>query len=128
MPESTPPKRLLLIDDDPAVGTFIGRVATQCGYDVQLTTTAAAFRAAYAAFQPDVIVLDVSMPETDGIELLRGLAAMKCTACILIVSGFHGGIVNAAYRLGAVHGLAMAGVVAKPVRADDLRRILERMR
>jgi EAL domain-containing protein (putative c-di-GMP-specific phosphodiesterase class I) len=119
--------RLIVIDDDPAVGTYVGRVARRAGFDVIVTADAADFKQRVRSWRPAVIILDLGMPETDGIELLRFLADERATARILIVSGFDDKILDAANRLGAARGLAMAGVLRKPVLIEDLTHVLRKV-
>lgn len=119
--------RLLVIDDEPEIGRIIRRVAEGCGYAVEVASDAQTFMAAYRAFKPDVIALDLVMPQTDGVELLRFLAEAKCEARLVIVSGFDPGTVEAAARLGAARGLCVAGTVPKPVRVSALRALLNGM-
>ncbi len=119
--------RLLLIDDDPDIGRFVSTVAANCGYEVRTTQSAAEFRSTYADFDPSVIVLDLAMPEADGVELMQFLASAGSRARVLIMSGFDGEMVGTIERLGAVRGLNMAGSIAKPVRVADLVAILMRL-
>jgi CheY-like chemotaxis protein len=116
--------RVLVVDDDPGFGAFVRRVAEGCGFDVELARDADAFRRSYAARAPDLIMLDLQMPGTDGIELLRSLAALGCTAPILVMSGFDAKVIDTARRLGEARGLRMHRVLTKPIRAADLRQSL----
>jgi CheY-like chemotaxis protein len=118
-------KRLLLIDDEPQMRSFLSRIAQGCGYEVRNTDNAAGFKEAYASWAPDIVILDLVMPQVDGIELLHFLAERRSKARILIISGFDPKVLDAAHRLGAAHGLSMIGALAKPVRAAELRAILE---
>lgn len=120
-------ERLIVIDDEPAVGTFIGRVARRAGYDVIVTADVGDFKLRVRSWRPALIILDLGMPETDGIELLRFLADDRVTARILIISGFDEKILDAAERLGAARGLNMAGVLRKPVLVEELTQILRKV-
>jgi DNA-binding response OmpR family regulator len=121
---TAPTRRLLLIDDEPQMRTFLFRVAQDCGYEVRLTDNAAGFKEACASWSPDIVILDLVMPQVDGIELLRFLAEKASKTRILIISGFDPKVLDAAYRLGAAHGLSMIGALSKPVRVAELRAIL----
>ena len=114
-------RRLLIIDDEPQFGILIRRIAEHCGFEVETTLTAGNFKDAYASFQPDAIILDLAVPEMDGIELLRWLADIGCSAPILIASGFGSKVIESAKLLGEARGLAMAGVIAKPFRVAELQ-------
>lgn len=111
----------LVIDDEPAIGRLIQRVAMGCGYAVTLTISADEFMDALAVRDPAVIVLDLAMPGVDGVELLRFLGTTKCKAQILIVSGFDPRVLETAAELGAALGLRIAGTLAKPLRLSELR-------
>jgi EAL domain-containing protein (putative c-di-GMP-specific phosphodiesterase class I) len=119
--------RLIVVDDDPAVGTFIGRVARRAGFDVIVTSDAADSKQRVRSWRPASIILDLGMPETDGVEMLRFLADERVGARILIISGFDDKILDAANRLGTARGLNMAGVLRKPVLIEDLMQMLRKI-
>jgi len=114
-------KRLLIIDDEPAIARLVQKVAEGCGYAVTATNDSDQFLAELVANSPDAIVLDLSLPGVDGIELLRFLATSKCRARILIFSGFDQRVLETSGRLGAARGLDIAGTLMKPVRVAELR-------
>ncbi len=117
--------RLLIVDDDADFASFVGRVAEQSGYDVVAANNPDAFRGQLASWQPDVIVLDLRMPGTDGVELLRELARDLVKAKIFLASGVDERVLDTARQLGTAAGLTIAGTLLKPVRAAELRRHLE---
>jgi DNA-binding response OmpR family regulator len=117
--------RLLLIDDELAVARFVAHAAEECGYEAIITVTAESFRSQYRALAPWVVVLDLALPRSDGVELLRFLAEEKCTARVLLLSGFDGRVLEAAMRLGATMGLDMARPLTKPVRLQALTDAIE---
>ena len=134
MPDSPPGKSgsrqplLLLIDDEPFVGRFLAHAAEECGYRALATATADSFRREYRLLGPDVIALDLAMPGGDGVELLRFLAAEKCSAPVLIVSGFDRRVLESSMRLGEKLGLNMIGPLAKPILVSDLQEVLGSLR
>ena len=121
-------KRLLVIDDMVDICALVASVAERCGFEVKTTADPAAFRETYRAFRPDVVILDLAIPDSDGIDLLHFLVEEGCTAKVLIMSGFPAGVQEAAKRLGEVRGLAMGEMLPKPLRAAELRAILTRLR
>jgi DNA-binding response OmpR family regulator len=121
------PDRLLLIDDEPEIGSFIRTVAEDCGYQVAATSAAQAFKSAYASFRPTVIALDLAIPGTDGIELLKFLAEQDCPARILLLSGLGRGVLETAERLDEARGLDMVGIISKPGPIAELRSLLSNL-
>ena len=115
---------LLLIDDEPMVGRFIAHAAEECGYESLRTTSAGSFCSAYRARTPDFIAVDLGVPGSDGIEILRFLAAEKCTAPVVIISGFERRVLESSVRYGEALGLNMAGSLEKPVTVGELAALL----
>jgi DNA-binding response OmpR family regulator len=119
-------RQLLLIDDEPAFGRFVAHAAEEAGYTAHVTTQAEPFKQKFREMAPDAVALDLAMPGSDGVELLRFLAAEKCTAPVIIVSGFDRRVLESSIRLGEALGLNMVGQLTKPVRLDELTEMLER--
>ncbi len=113
-------RQLLLIDDELSVARFIAHAAEECGFEAIITVSAESFRSQYIACDPDVVVLDLALPRSDGIELLRFLAEEKSRALVLPISGFDERVLEAAMRLGTALGLRMTGPLQKPVRLQQL--------
>jgi DNA-binding response OmpR family regulator len=107
-------RHILIVDDEPAVGRMIAHAAQACGCTAAMAISAEAFRAQYARELPDVILLDLSLPGGDGIELLRMLGDRRAEALIIIVSGFDSRVIDAAHRLGVALGLRMGVCLSKP--------------
>ena len=120
--------RLLIIDDEPQFGEIIGRVGKSLGFDVAITDQPETFRCHLETFNPSVVTVDLMMPQIDGIELLRELAARGCKASILVASGIDPRTLNTARHLGHELGLQIKGVIPKPFRVADLRGILESLK
>jgi CheY-like chemotaxis protein len=118
------PPRLLVIDDEPALADFVAEVAGECGFEAILTSDNHDFREEFVAGRPDIVVLDLGMPGMDGVELLRFLAAEEYSAPVLIISGFDRRVLESAFRLGEALGLTMIGPLEKPVRFQQLERLL----
>ena len=116
--------RLLVVDDQPDILDFVGQVAESVGYEVRLANDAKQFREAVRAFRPTLMILDLQMPQTDGIELIRELGTAGTRASILISSGMDQRVLQSAEQLGVAHGLNMAGFLQKPIMLADLEAIL----
>jgi len=114
----------LIIDDDPAICDLLQRVAKSCGFSAAAATDADTFKNLYSNNSVAVIVVDLSMPGIDGIEIFRFLAKTGCQSNIVIISGFDRRVVDTAWRLGEQMGLKMTSVISKPIRLDTFRSLL----
>ena len=120
--------RLLVVDDEPALGEFIASAGRECGYDAVLTSDDRQFRDEFLADRPDVAVLDLGMPGMDGVELLRFLADENYRSPVLIISGFDRRVLDSAFRLGEALGLTMVGPIEKPARLEELELLLNQLK
>jgi DNA-binding response OmpR family regulator len=68
-------RRLVILDDEEDFCAFVARVATDSGYEVFATTRPGEFLRHVRANRVSVIVLDLRIPYTDGVEVLRHLAS-----------------------------------------------------
>jgi CheY-like chemotaxis protein len=117
-------KRLLVCDDEPMFGKFVQRVAVALGYQVVVTCDGEAFMDAYGRFQPTTIILDMIMPEMDGNELVLWLAQQRCTADLIIITGYSPDYAMNAKLLAEYKGLRSVTTLRKPVSVFDLRAAL----
>lgn len=117
-------RRLLVIDDEPDIAAFIGEVGQGLGYDVRVTSDVETFKASFDGYVPDVVVLDVVMPEIDGIELVKYLAANGCKARILVISGYAQRYLDNTKALGEAFGLRSVTAMSKPIELPMLENFL----
>jgi DNA-binding NtrC family response regulator len=122
---SMPGLRLLIIDDEPDIARFVGHVAEGMGYEVSVTTNAEAFKSEIETFRPDVVIMDIVMPEVDGIELVKFLAERDCDARVLVISGYAERYLNNTKTLGEAFGLKSITAMAKPIELRKLEAFLD---
>ena len=120
---STSARRLLAIDDEPSIQEIIRSTATDLNFDTRVTGRADAFKQEYEAFEPTVIVLDIVMPETDGIELMKWLVERGATSKVIVASGYNAFYAKMAAKLGSASGLSVA-FLDKPFKVEALRSAL----
>jgi response regulator RpfG family c-di-GMP phosphodiesterase len=115
--------RILLVDDDPALRTLLRTTFEVADVDVVEADGADAARRRIRASRPDVIVLDVNMPGTTGLELCEELKANPATSDIpvILLTGSSGGTTAAAKRVGA------DAFVRKPFSPLELLAVAERL-
>ena len=114
-------KHLLIVDDEREFGEFVKTVAEAMGYIVTVTEKAADFQKSYRDNPPTNIILDMVMPGVDGVELINWLALEKCTAKIIVVTGFNPRYIELAEDLGGARGLPYITTLTKPLALADLR-------
>ena len=117
-------RRLLVVDDEPDFAEFVSNAAGELGYDTRVCTHPKEFRRIYADFAPTHIVLDVVMPEIDGIEIMQWLAGQGSTAKVVVTTGYNPQYAKMAGLVGADRGLEPAKILTKPVRLAALRAAL----
>jgi len=78
--------KILIIEDDEKVGSFLSRGLKAEGYVTMLLTEGTAAVQVVAQFEPDVIVLDRMLPQIDGLTLCRQIRTQRARSRILILS------------------------------------------
>ncbi len=119
--------RVLAFDDDAAVGRLVVRVASLAGMEASAVTDAEAFEQSLRTDPPQLVVLDLQLGATDGVEQLRRLAKQHYTGEVVLMSGFDSRVLGTARALGQSLGLKVVGALEKPLRVADLERALELM-
>jgi DNA-binding NtrC family response regulator len=113
---------VLVVDDEADIRELIREILTDENYEVTVAANAAEARAARDEGEPDLVLLDIWMPDTDGISLLREWAEEGNLKCPVVVMSGHGTVDTAveATRLGAFD------FVEKPLSIAKLLRTVER--
>lgn len=117
--------KLLIVDDEPDFAEFVGDVAENMGFDVIWTDEPTEFPTLYNA-ELNIIVLDLFMPNIDGIELLRFLNEHKSNASIIFMSGKDKGVLNSAQEIAVEQGMNVLGILSKPFLVKQLQDVLEK--
>jgi EAL domain-containing protein (putative c-di-GMP-specific phosphodiesterase class I) len=118
-------RQLLVIDDEPGIAEFVCNAAAELGLVGRATTDPDEFRAALQGERPACVVLDLQMPDVDGIELLRHLSEIGSTAPVVLMSGADARVLASVERLAREYKLAVQGVLRKPFSLAELRAVLE---
>src|ERR1700685_536714 len=77
--------RILIVDDTPANLTLLSDLLLQRGYEVAVATNGPRALALAEAKRPDLVMLDVTMPEMSGFEVCRALKANEVTRAIPVL-------------------------------------------
>jgi DNA-binding NtrC family response regulator len=111
--------KILVVDDEPDFSRLFASVLTEMGYEV---STASGGRQGLVKIRenpPDILFLDVKMPQVDGLECLRRIRKNKRKFVIVVMTAY-GDIESArkAMRLGADE------YISKPFDLDDLKHLV----
>src|SRR5687767_3566509 len=114
--------RILVVDDESEIRGLLKEILADEGYEVDVAADAAEARAIRTQHDPDLVLLDIWMPDTDGITLLREWAQPNGASCPVVMMSGHGTVETAveATRLGAFD------FVEKPLSLAKLLRTVER--
>ncbi|MBL4608797.1 MAG: bacteriohemerythrin [Pseudomonadales bacterium] len=116
--------KLRVLDDEYGIGQLICNVGDSLGFDTQSYQRASQFYKNYEE-DTDTIILDLHMPDIDGIEVIRDLARRKCQASIILISGFDGSVLHSAEELAVEQELNLKGSLTKPFRIIELHELLK---
>ena len=104
---------ILVVDDDPQILALFAEILGKGGYSVRLTSCGRDALQLLREEPVDLVVLDLSMPEPDGFELLKTLRASLPGLRIVVVSGYlQGALLEAARMLGATATLSKSDAPA----------------
>lgn len=118
----------LLLEDD----EFMSELTVDVLKNAGMAPIHVAFSAAQALVfikqhQPDLLICDLAIPDTDGFEFLQKIAESHYTGAIIIVSGLAEAVVKAAHRVASAHGLQIIGAFAKPITGSALQTALDQL-
>jgi two-component system chemotaxis response regulator CheB len=116
--------RLLAVDDDAGSAELIVRVAERCGYEAFATSDSRGVISLVRALNPDIIAVDINMPNIDGRKLLDLLVKSAYGGRILIVSGEDEAVLAATQRQAELLGLCVPYRQQKPLDFQKLRSML----
>lgn len=113
--------RILIVEDESAFRSILTASLTQAGHDVLEATDGRHALDVLKAEHADVILADIVMPESDGLELIMNLKEAKHLAPIIAMTG-NG---NSNLYLKVAASLGAGHVLQKPFRTDQLLRAIE---
>ncbi len=115
-------QKILVVDDEPGIRGLLEEILEDEGYLVVTAENAERAGEARRELEPDLILLDIWMPDCDGITLLKNWAAEDSQLCPIVMMSGHGSVESAveATRLGAFDYLE------KPLSMARLLMIVER--
>lgn len=116
------PKTILIAEDDPASREFIAEIVRGRGFQVVEANNGAAALELYQRHHPDLVIIDIQMPELDGFAVLRQLRRLAVPAPVIAVT---------AHAMAGDRERALAAgfneYLTKPVEAKRLREHIDQL-
>ena len=120
--------KIIVIDDDSIIIAIITQALGTMGHNyVQSAADGKAALQTLATDSFDLVISDLNMPGMDGIELMRHLSGMEPCPSIILMSSVDKKILASAERLAKVHQLPLLGTMTKPVKRDELERLIDKL-
>ena len=121
--------KILVLDDDSFTLKLLARMLENSGYTTVSTCDngrAALELVDNPGAHPDLILLDLNMPEMDGVEFVRHLVEHRYTGSLILFSGEDEQMLRAAEKLVRAHKIPVLGHLLKPVKPEDLEALIEK--
>ena len=116
--------RVLIVDDEPEAVATIERACIALELEVATLDHTKAFERLISEWEPDVVVLDVGIPDRDGYALLKVLSSMKYPGDVIMISGMPQQDLNEAAKMGKMRGLKIIGASRKPIQYDAIHTLI----
>ena len=104
-----------------------GGVADGREFETIVLESPECFEAEYLRFEPDLVVLDLRLPQSDRIAILRHLAEIRSKSLLIITTDGNSGHAETTERLASSLGLAVAAVLTRPVDREAFEQQLRRI-
>ena len=114
--------RILVIDDEPVLRTFIGEILTSAGYEVILAADGREGVERYRSSPADLVLTDLNMPNQDGVETIRELRSCFPEVAVIVMSGS----VDAGTMPSIIAKLGAVGILEKPFLTNQLMAVVEK--
>jgi len=118
-------RTVYLIDDETEMLEMLSDVVEMTGLLVQAFSRATLFFEQVTEFEDDsILVLDLNMPDMDGIEVIRRLSTMAAAPSLILMSGHDSGVLHAAEKLGRARNLDILAYIGKPINLEKFKNLL----
>ena len=117
-------KKLLVIDDQTGITKVVEMIARQLGLETQSLNSSGQATETFIAFKPDILMLDMIMPEKDGIDVLNEVLLTGMPVKVVLTSGFSESYLRLAEGVAKFHDNPNVSVLRKPFRREELLNLL----
>jgi EAL domain-containing protein (putative c-di-GMP-specific phosphodiesterase class I)/ActR/RegA family two-component response regulator len=113
-----------VLDDELKVGTVVCKMFSAMGIGARHFAAAEQFLHEVSRCNPDLVVLDLALGNTDAVEVIRQLHVLKFKGKVLLISGRDEGMLSEIEQIGRSHSLSMLRSLRKPFRIADVEERL----
>ncbi|MCE8025856.1 MULTISPECIES: EAL domain-containing response regulator [Halomonadaceae] len=117
-------ERMLIFEHDSQAARSAARIAEDVALKVRVAQSIEGFRSALIDEHPDCVLIDLTMPGTDGLDIIRLMAKRECNANVILTSGADPRLLEAAARIATARGLRVIGHLTKPFPSRGLSQML----
>lgn len=115
---------VLVVDDRTDVATTLAAMCRAIGCRAETGTEGMPIRLLLERLLPDCLIVDIMMPDEDGYEALKSVAAFDPHLPVLLMTGHGDDWLRMGVALGRAQGLHVVQAASKPVRTADIRQFL----
>ncbi len=116
--------KIYILDDDLQFAELLSEVARSAGWLTEHKQSASEFLK-MSLPENTVLVLDLNMPEMDGIEVIRALAEKNIKVLLILISGFDSRVLHSAQQLAEAHHFKVITCLSKPIPVKEFTTVLE---
>lgn len=117
-------KKLLIVDDQAGITKVVGLIAEQLGMDFRAVNSPLKATDEFIKYRPDILILDMIMPEKDGIDVLNEILLTGIPARIVLTSAYSEAYLRLAEGVAKFYDSENVSVLKKPFRRAELVRLL----
>jgi CheY-like chemotaxis protein len=118
------PKKLLIVDDQPGITKTVALIARRLGVEFRAVHDPRLAVTEFIEYQPDIVILDMVMPEMDGIDVLNDLILTGQPTRYVLSSGYGDAYMALAAGVARYHGVETPPMLRKPFRRAELEDLL----
>lgn len=116
--------RLLIVDDDQSFAAELKADGERLGLDVRMVHDTSTFESILQSWTPNIIAMDLVMPDSDGLELIRICGRLKYTGALVLMSGGFELYLKMAEEIARTSDLNVAAKLPKPFRPKQFSYLL----
>src|SRR5271166_2015146 len=116
--------RLLIIDDDVGLTKVVGMIASYVGMEFKADNRSSDAIEVFLQYKPDVVIVDMIMPDKDGIDVLDEIMRTGIPTQIVLTSGLSDAYLKLGQGVATFHGRENVRLLRKPFRRNELVELL----